>query len=140
MTTCDGVFSLDEECDDGNNNNNDGCDNCRLQTGWTCNNVINFPSVCALTPVCGNGLLESSNSESCDDGNFIDGDGCTLCVIDSKWDCTGGEGQLSTCFRVFVCGDGVRENLEECDDGNSASGDGCNSVCRIEGGFDCLTL
>ncbi|MFH1376205.1 MAG: NosD domain-containing protein [Candidatus Woesearchaeota archaeon] len=68
-------------------------------------------------PVCGNGELEEG--EECDDGNLINGDGCSAdCMIE-------GEGA--------VCGNGVLENGEECDDGNLINGDGCSDDCMIEG-------
>ncbi len=31
---------------------------------------------CVNVPICGNGILEVENSESCDDGNLVPGDGC----------------------------------------------------------------
>lgn len=58
----DGVIDLDvgEECDDGNQQNGDGCDqNCQLEGN---------------SPFCGNGLLDAG--EECDDGNQQNGDGC----------------------------------------------------------------
>src|SRR5262249_8546662 len=34
--------------------------------------------------VCGNGLIEAGNNETCDDGNTLDGDGCPAsCHVDS---------------------------------------------------------
>lgn len=56
-----------EECDDGNNINNDGCN-----------------SACMLEPsvACGNGILE--DPEQCDDGNNLNGDGCSeTCAIEA---------------------------------------------------------
>ena len=48
-----------EECDDGNLDANDYCDQCKLQA------------------VCGDGIQEESLDESCDDGNLIPFDGCS---------------------------------------------------------------
>src|SRR5262249_20596481 len=48
---------LGEQCDDGNFDNLDGCDNHCQVTG------------------CGNGILEPG--EQCDDGNRVDGDCCS---------------------------------------------------------------
>jgi cysteine-rich repeat protein len=46
-----------EQCDDGNTNPGDGCDeNCRIE------------------PICGNSVVEAG--EQCDDGNVAPGDGC----------------------------------------------------------------
>jgi cysteine-rich repeat protein len=47
-----------EECDDGDNDNGDGCS-----------------ATCKLEGECGDGVLASN--EKCDDGNTYDGDGCS---------------------------------------------------------------
>jgi cysteine-rich repeat protein len=39
---------------------------------------------------CGNAKREPLNGEACDDGNPINGDGCTNCIIDSGYVCAGG--------------------------------------------------
>lgn len=73
-----------------------------------------------VTETCGNGAVE--DSETCDDGNVISGDGCsTTCQTEG-----GGEA---------VCGDGTVEAGEECDDGNTTNGDGCSAQCDDEGGI-----
>lgn len=64
-------------------------------------------------PECGDGVKEGD--EECDDGNTVDGDGCS-----------------SQCELEF-CGDGIRNGDEECDDGNNQDGDGCTSQCQLEG-------
>jgi cysteine-rich repeat protein len=69
------------------------------------------------TMLCGDGYKEPF--EQCDDGNRIDGDGCSA-------QCT-----IETPSRVG-CGNGVRDGLEECDDNNLTNGDGCSSTCTIE--------
>ncbi|HEV8320051.1 MAG TPA: DUF4215 domain-containing protein [Myxococcota bacterium] len=70
--------------------------------------------------VCGNGTREGN--EECDDGNVLDGDGCTSqCVTEG-----GG-----------VCGDGTVDAGEQCDDGNTVSNDGCSATCTTEGGPAC---
>lgn len=62
---------------------------------------------------CGDGFLDPA-VEACDDGNTIDGDGCSAaCLLES-------------------CGDGVIQAPEQCDDGNTLSGDGCSPACQIE--------
>ncbi len=64
-------------------------------------------------PRCGNGVLEAG--EQCDDGNEVDGDGCSAdCVWEQR------------------CGDGNVDDDEVCDDGNNASGDGCRSDCQSD--------
>jgi cysteine-rich repeat protein len=66
-------------------------------------------------PICGDGIPEFP--EQCDDGNSINGDGCsTACKIE----------QLPN------CGNGVLEAGEQCDDGNSVNGDGCSASCELE--------
>ncbi|EPX64443.1 BNR repeat domain protein [Cystobacter fuscus DSM 2262] len=71
----------------------------------------------ALLPfVCGNHRLEPE--EQCDDGNSINGDGCSaLCLAESG---------------SSLCGDGIKAAAEACDDGNLVNGDGCSFVCRLE--------
>lgn len=69
----------------------------------------------AIEATCGNGFRETG--EACDDGNTVDGDGC------------------SARCRVEVppaCGDGRRDAGEECDDGNTRAGDGCGADCLLE--------
>ncbi len=78
-----------------------------------------FEPVCMLLERindCGNGVKESG--EECDDGNTVNGDGCS-----------------STCQKEEDepdCGNGVKESGEECDDGNTVNGDGCSSTCQKE--------
>jgi len=98
-----------------------------------------------LPPVCGNTVVEFG--EECDDGNVVDGDGCSsLCVIEhicgnsvvtSQEECddgntADGDGCSSTCQVEHICGNGVKTGPEQCDDGNTADGDGCSSVCLLE--------
>ena len=55
-----------EQCDDGNLEKEDGCD-----------------EFCILEYTCGDGLVQGS--EECDDGNDINGDGCsTECIFDGR--------------------------------------------------------
>ena len=68
-------------------------------------------------PVCGNSVIEAP-PEECDDGNAVDGDGCSSsCLLEG----------------VGECGDGVLNIGEDCDDGNVLDGDGCGSLCISEG-------
>jgi cysteine-rich repeat protein len=64
---------------------------------------------------CGDGVVQPG--EACDDGNLVDGDGCS-----------------HDCKSTEICGNGIRDVVagEECDDGNLVDGDGCNSRCRSE--------
>ncbi len=95
-----GVVEAPEECDDGGES-------------------ITCDSDCTLAE-CGDGTLNPTAGEQCDDNNTNPDDGCT----DS---CT-------------ICGDGVVTPPEECDDGNLISGDGCSSACLCgpgSGEFGC---
>lgn len=87
-----------------------------------------------LPQSCGDGVL--NEDESCDDGNTLDGDGCSsdcLCVAPG-YQCTPpGE----PCHQVAVCGDGVVVTPEPCDDGNGTNGDGCSDHCKVEEGWMC---
>ena len=83
-----------------------------------------FPNGCTISRafcwVCGNGVIDPGTyvvggrtlQEQCDDGNLVDGDGCS-----------------ATCQRE--CGNGVVDYGESCDDGNGTAGDGCSS-CGID--------
>ena len=63
---------------------------------------------------CGDGSEDAL--EECDDGNNIDGDGCSsLCTVEAR------------------CGDSsINSDEETCDDGNTEDGDGCSGRCEIE--------
>ncbi len=70
---------------------------------------------------CGNGNVEKE--EACDDGNRLNGDGCSArCEMELQLDDLDGP----------ECGNGVVESGESCDDGNKKSNDGCSSVCSWE--------
>ncbi|MDP3026579.1 MAG: MopE-related protein [Nanoarchaeota archaeon] len=69
----------------------------------------------ASAPVCGNNKTETG--EECDDGNLINGDGCSsICKLET----------------AVVCGNNKTELGEECDDGNLIDDDGCSSECKTE--------
>jgi cysteine-rich repeat protein len=69
---------------------------------------------------CGDGAEQGD--EQCDDGNLVDGDGCSST-------CTAGA--------ALICGDGVINGAEACDDAGIAPGDGCSATCSVEPGFMC---
>jgi fibro-slime domain-containing protein len=99
------------------------------------------PPDCMLEPsgpACGDGQINLTPPEACDDGNTKPGDGCTgTCVVEPDYVCpTAGQ----PCVSTVVCGDGVRGRGEACDDGNAMDGDGCAATCRIvEPGYVCRT-
>lgn len=65
-------------------------------------------------PSCGDDTLDAG--EECDDGNNLDGDGCSAVCTEE----------------LHFCSDGVLDQGEECDDGNLTNWDGCSSVCEDE--------
>ena len=93
------------------------------------------------THVCGDGVR--TTAEGCDDGNVIDGDGCSsACARETGWRCInvnvafGAYGGVDTC--TPICGDGRRVlGYERCDDNNTIAGDGCSIECDIEAGYYC---
>jgi cysteine-rich repeat protein len=85
----DAITNGDDECDDGNDVEDDGCDNlCRVRKcgdgivqtgeqcdppGATCTNQCQTAS-----EMCGDG--DKDSGEQCDDGNTATGDGCFNCM------------------------------------------------------------
>ena len=110
------VRAGDESCPEGMQCLGGHCAECLLNAECQANEEC-VAGLCVSR--CGNGTLESAISEQCDDGNLIDGDGCSA-------DCRR-EPPLGA-----ICGDGALVRSEQCDDGNADSGDGCDLFCRIE--------
>jgi fibro-slime domain-containing protein len=78
--------------------------------------------------VCGDGALDPG--EECEDGNRMNGDGCSsVCELECA-------PEDEPCTEV-VCGDGILGVGETCDDRNDRSDDGCSSSCAIEPGYVC---
>ena len=116
----DGVVDDGEECDDGNDENTDGCLNaCQLAV---CGDGVVYEGVeecddgndidtdacltACLTAICGDGLLYEG-VEECDDGNNENGDGCSAgCTVPS-------------------CEDGVNNGAETDVDCGGPDCDGC---------------
>ncbi|MEZ4382837.1 MAG: DUF4215 domain-containing protein [Nannocystaceae bacterium] len=98
---------------------------------------------CAST--CGDGKM--SAGEECDDGNNVDGDGCTAtCKVESCGDGVVNNGDAEQCddgndvntddctdsCLSAACGDGyVHEGVEACDDGNDVNDDACTNMCTV---------
>jgi fibro-slime domain-containing protein len=136
----DGFRTPDEACDDGVNDGSYG----------TC------ADGCVRGPSCGDGTVQASDGEDCDDGasNLI-GYGPTGCAPGCKLPARCGDGEINgvfgeecddgvlndgryggctaSCRLAPRCGDGARQDTEECDDGNLLSGDGCSRTCGNEG-------
>jgi cysteine-rich repeat protein len=94
-----GIKQEGEQCDQGLANSDTKPDACRID--------------CTL-PVCGDGVTDPGNHESCDDGNTASLDGCD-----------------SSC-NAEICGDGIVNNLpnEQCDDKNTNDHDNCTNGCK----------
>jgi cysteine-rich repeat protein len=84
---------------------------------WDLLCVSEASSICGHTcgDACGDGVLGAG--EVCDDGNNLDGDGCS-----------------HDCLSAEVCGNGILDVFtgELCDDGNAMAGDGCSPTCVWE--------
>ena len=97
-------------------------------------------------PFCGNELVDGI--DACDDGNHVDGDGCSADCLSNETcgnsivdfitgeECDAGGVNTAECdtdCTTAYCGDGfVNPVLEECDDGNNQGGDGCSASCVTE--------
>ena len=105
-------------------------------------NCLRYPlTTGSIEIVCTDGFSTANGtviySEECDDGNAVNGDGCSSqCKLERLFVCVVKD-DFDTCS--FVCGNGQlnTEAGEQCDDGNLFDGDGCNSKCEIECGFTC---
>jgi len=83
-----------------------------------------------VVEICGDGII--AGEEECDDGNRLDGDGCSpVCTVEQGWSC---EGEPSVCENL--CGDGVIDSGEQCD-GDLLGGNDCTT---ITGGYTGGTL
>jgi cysteine-rich repeat protein len=86
----------------------------KISLSYTAQGLAQLTCVTSGQFVCGDGVL--GFGEQCDDGNTVNGDGCSQCLPDS----------------VSKCGDGVNSGVEQCDDGNALNGDGCSANCTTE--------
>lgn len=123
-------------CDDGNNDDYDGCDaDCAVEFGFECTGGdYETPDTCYET--CGDGY--NMGYLSCDDGNTDSFDGCSSgCDIEVGYDCAGGsDTDPDVC--VEICGDSYNMGIDECDDGDLYDNDGCSSGCNVEDGWYCF--
>jgi cysteine-rich repeat protein len=120
-----GSVDADEECDNGPDNGDDqvctsGCqeaicgDALVLAGVEECDTGVESAEcdVDCTAPACGDGVMNASAGETCDDGNLEPNDDCTdQCLLAS-------------------CGDGIVNAGEECDDGNIAPDDTCTPDCK----------
>ena len=127
----DGVRDAVEACDDGNNDDGDGCsaDCSTIEPGYRC------PTAGAqcIEIVCGDSRIDPP--ETCDDGNGMGADGCSAsCGREEGWTCP----LPGVACAATECGDGIVAGFEQCDDGNAGTA-GCSAECQIEDGFKCDT-
>ncbi len=165
----DGLLNLTagEQCEDGNDVDGDGCSStCQIEVtvvpvcgdgvpegGEACDEA-GATSTCdadCTLPECGDGLVNQAAGEVCEDGNDVDGDGCSsTCTLEDLTPaivCGDGvpegdetcddAGESATCdadCTAVACGDGLLNQTagEQCEDGNDADGDGCSADCLLE--------
>lgn len=135
--------SVCQNCGNNMREGNEVCDNAAPGCGATCLPEANYTCVNNVCFRCGDGVLNATAGETCDDGNNIGGDGCSLaCREELGWTCLEGSGgAFQVCSR---CGDGIVQRAgavgETCDDRNMTTGDGCNA-CQVEtgAGWQCYT-
>lgn len=86
----------------------------------------------AYAAICGDGVLNVTAGEECEDGNVFSGDGCSeSCLREGAlFDASGNRVSLCGNRLVERSGDGAGE---DCDDGNINNNDGCSSNCLAEG-------
>jgi cysteine-rich repeat protein len=87
----------------------------RLKCGnGTVENDCLIPFACYQASPAG-GIGGPFHFEECDDGNLVDGDGCSSsCDFETE----------------LTCGNGQLDANEVCDDGNREPNDGCDPLCR----------
>ena len=126
-----GLLDTGEECDDGNSIDNDACTNQCKNGNATCQNECNencpepnpepdpeCGEDCPIDPRCGDGILQTTNGEFCDDGNKVNGDGCSqFCQVEQQ-----------NPPQPF-CGDGIVQEGEQCEPANTNI---CNSQCQFK--------
>src|SRR5262252_4793788 len=83
---------------------------------------------------CGDGKIDTTAGEICDDGNARSGDGCAgdCKTIEPDYACPQ---PGKACTYLVKCGDGVLGGIEQCDP--PSVGHGCAADCRLEPGWVC---
>ncbi|CAK90081.1 unnamed protein product, partial (macronuclear) [Paramecium tetraurelia] len=148
-----------EQCDDGNQDDDDGCIDCYIQCQDQCTlcelgfckecNVKGWELIDATCiSICGDKLV--LGLEECDDGNQLPYDGCYECKFQCSEQCT--ECQNGVCKACIspgwvldpqnrcttLCGDGIFVYpFEQCDDGNDNPNDGCY-LCEFQCSKGCI--
>jgi len=108
-----------------------GCDaNCKTEPGWRC-----VPGSCNKLPFCGDGIVQSTVGEQCDEGTFQGSPGCSKDCLTQDSNCNCVPGKACECPKS-ICGDGLLQAGEQCDDKKS-SFPGCSDTCQFEPGYKC---
>ncbi|MBL4635880.1 MAG: DUF4215 domain-containing protein, partial [Kofleriaceae bacterium] len=134
-----GMAEVGEGCDDGNQDDGDGCTaTCLIEPGGACMDDQECQSgrceagVCSALESCGDGELAAN--EGCDDGNLVSGDGCNqFCKIEFLSNCSSDTDGLTG---ANSCASGI------CDTSDGAPGictkddneDGFNDHLGLAGG------
>ena len=115
---CNADCTLGAYCGDSKTNGSEVCDqgSSNSPTAYGANLCT---TTCQPAPYCGDGIIESSHGEQCDNGatNGTAGDKCT-----------------SSCKNLAFCGDGIKNGTEQCDFGtnnNTGAYGGCNTDCTL---------
>lgn len=83
--------------------------------------------------VCGNGIMEGT--EQCDDGNALDGDGCSsTCQLESALECNP---LLQDCDAGLACYP-ISDTAVCASEGTAGFGQGCEFVNSCQGGLLCI--
>ncbi len=113
-----------EQCDDGNNEPGDGCDErCQIEASYDCRHQGQPCVWVEGLPPCSSTAVQASNDERC---------GTIAPIVIEEHD---GQSCFNECFEVLrpFCGDGMIDSrTEQCDDANNEPGDGCDEYCREE--------
>jgi cysteine-rich repeat protein len=104
-----GIVDPGEECDDSCLQGDPDICEPGIDDGDGCNYLC-------MDEYCGDSIVQEGLGEECDDGNDIDGDGCS-----------------SSCQWESVCGDGIVEPPEECEvDDDCNLDETCSETCECE--------
>jgi fibro-slime domain-containing protein len=109
-----------DSCGDGAVSSREVCDLGTLNGDGDGSPYGGCTTDCRLEPFCGDGIVDASYGEICDDGLNLGGNASA---------CAPGCQSMGA-----SCGDGVVQTDagETCDDGNTVSHDGCSSTCGVE--------
>ncbi|CAD8074288.1 unnamed protein product [Paramecium primaurelia] len=139
----DGIKSMDEQCDDGNELPYDGCYGCLYECSRECIKCVDGLCYECLSP---DWILKNNTCE-CETCQNLCQNECLSCIKGVCYECQSPEWILdSNNICVYVCGEQCSKNIcgdgilniqiEECDDGNDQIRDGCYN-CLLEKGFLC---